>query len=111
KNDSTVVIWLVIEVVGENLRDPPGRLPPSRLPDRVRLGESAGGFLVVRIGVWYPRWVRSSRTLQPILQSVTRAYLPQFVEHTPCRRQTNRFGLATDCTCNTPHQGEATRTS
>src|SRR4029077_1825823 len=36
---STVVIWLVIEVVGENLRDPPGRLPPSRLPDSVRLGQ------------------------------------------------------------------------
>src|SRR4029450_2543379 len=55
--------------------------------------------------------VRSGRTAQPILPSVMRAYLPQFVAHTPCRPQTNRLGLATDCTCNTPHQGEATHTS
>ena len=50
--------------------------------------------------------VRSSRTVQPVLQSVMCAYLPQFVAHTPCRPQTNRFGLATDCTCNTPTKGK-----
>src|SRR2546426_8932578 len=50
--------------------------------------------------------VRSSRTVQPVLQSVMRASLPQFVAHTPCRPQTNRFGLATDCTCNTPTKGK-----
>src|SRR6266705_6567437 len=50
--------------------------------------------------------VRSSRTVQPVLQLVMCAYLPQFVAHTPCRPQTNRFGLETDCTCNTPTKGK-----
>lgn len=46
-------------------------------------------------------------TVQPVLTSVTHAYLPQFVGHTPCRPHANRVGLVMDHTSDTPHQGEA----
>ena len=36
--------------------------------------------------------VRSSRTVQPVLQSVMHAYLPQFVAHTPCRLKPTGLG-------------------
>ena len=48
----------------------------------------------------------SSATVKPVLESMTRAYLPQFIGHAPYRRNISRIGLGTDCMCDAPHHDE-----
>jgi hypothetical protein len=80
--------------------------PQTRVPRVVGVRARAGsGWLTgCPRGLW-------GDTTQPVLKSVTCAYLPQMVGHTPRRAQTNRLGLATDCASDAPHHEEATRPS
>lgn len=55
--------------------------------------------------------VLSGGTAQPVLMSVTRASLPQFVGHTPRRPHANWVGLVMDCASDAPHQREAAHMS
>jgi hypothetical protein len=61
----------------------------------------SGRRMVSPMGLW-------GGTMQSVLTSVTRAYLPQMVGHAPHRSQTNRLELATDCASDAPNHEEAT---
>jgi hypothetical protein len=80
--------------------------PQTRVPRVVGVRARAGSGRLTGSprGLW-------GDTTQPVLKSVTCAYLPQMVGHTPRRAQTNRLGLATDCASDAPHHEEATRPS